>query len=169
MIQNSPGAAVVKPATLTPELRKKAEVTVHALGEAKGQVQRIAEITREELEQVAERYTHAPSTFLAAIVGGVVGSAGGLALTTFAGTALLVTGPLGLAAGAALAVLAFRGRKHWRLERSSQKLRSAVDLVHAEIAGLTPDAPASVRNNLWQQYDRLMAKYNEIAGDSLDD
>ncbi len=170
MIPNPPGTAVVKSAvTLTPELRKKAEATARALVEVRDQVQKVAQVTREELEAVAERYAHAPSTFLAAIVGGVVGSAGGVALTTVAGTALLVTGPLGLAVGAAVAVLAFRGRKYWRLERSTQKLRGALDVLHAEIAGLPPHAPASVRNNLWQQYDRLMAKYNEIAGDSLDD
>ena len=77
MIPNPPGTAVVKSAvTLTPELRKKAEVIARALDEVKDQVQKVAQVTREELEAVAERYAHAPSTFLAAIVGGVVGSAG---------------------------------------------------------------------------------------------
>ncbi len=170
MTQPPSGKALVTLSkTLTPELRKKTEAIARALKSATGQAERLSDVTRRNIEDVAGQYDRAPSSVLAGIVGGVVGSAGGLALTTVAGTALVVTGPLGLALGAALAILAFRGPRYWSLERSTRKLQLALSLIRGEIATLPDDTPASVKISLWQQYERLMEHYGGIVHDSMKD
>lgn len=154
---------------VTPTTKKKIAAVTKSIESVKSDAQRVAQVSRKELEDVAERYSRAPSTFLAAVVGGVVGTAGGITLSTVAGGLLIVTGPLGLALGAALGVLGFRGRNYWRLERATQKTKGATDLLKAEIAALPRDAPPEVRKELYDQYKSLVTIYSRIARDSIDD
>jgi hypothetical protein len=131
--------------------------------------EKIQHVSRHELEEVAEKYSRSPSTFLAAVLGGAIGSAGGIALGTLGGGLLIVTGPIGLAMGAAIAVLTFRGRNYWRIEKATQKAKGAVDFVRAQIDALPSDAPQEVRERLYAQYTRLMDEYSRVAKASIDD
>lgn len=170
MTSDPPGTALVtQPVTLSPEVRRKAEITLRALDETKEDAQKVTALSPDQLRKTAEDYDKAPSSVLAGIVGGVIGSAGGFTLTTFTGAALVVSGPIGLAAGVALGVLSFRGRKYLRLERSSQKTRGALDVLRAELAALPADAPPSAKDAIYEEHARLIRKYGDIATDSLDD
>jgi hypothetical protein len=150
--------------------RARATAVARSVDRFQQKAQRATEVSRRELEEVAEKYARAPSGFLAAIIGGAVGSAGGIALGSVAGGTLVVlTGPIGLAAGAALAVLAFRGRSWFRLERATHKATGAATFFRSELDSLPSDAPEELRKKL---YDNLAAVYDEyarVARDSVDD
>ena len=154
---------------LTPTTRKKIEAVVRSIDQAKSEGDRITQITRQEIERVSGEYNRLPSGVLAGIVGGVIGAGGGFALSTTTGALLAVTGPLGLAMGAALSIYAFRGRSYRRLERATQKLRGALDVIKSEISGLPSDAPKEVKDHLWAEYKSLISTYTQIARESLDD
>lgn len=120
-------------------------------------------VSRYALEEIAERYSRSASSFLAAVLGGALGSTVGLALNNVTGCLL------GLTIGAAAGVLAFRGRNSWRLEKATQKTKEALDLLRAEIGGLPPDAPSEVRDQLYRKYAELMNEYVRVAQGSIDD
>jgi len=149
--------------------RRKAEALSRAIDDTKLEAKRVQQVTAHDIDAVAEKYARAPSAFLAGVVGGVLGSAGGVAVATVGGGALILSGPLGLAVGVALGVLAFRGRNYWRIEKASQKARGAVDLIRAELNALPPDAPSHVREQLYGHYLSVMDEYARIATRSLDD
>lgn len=169
---DDPGTLVAAP-TITvasPEAKKKrAGAIAKSIEGVRRDAQKIQQVSRQELEEVAEKYSRSPSTFLAAVLGGAVGIAGGVALGTVGGTLLIVTGPIGLALGAAAGVLAFRGRNYWRLERATQKATGALDFIRAEINGLPSDAPREVREGLYETYMELMNEYGRVAHGSIDD
>ncbi len=107
--------------TLNRATRKKAEALGHAIDDTEREAKALAPASRQELEAVADRYSRAPSAFLAGVVGGVVGSGGGIAVWVAGGTALALSGPLGLAVGVAVGVLWFRGASWLRLERATHR------------------------------------------------
>lgn len=166
-----PGTGVVigPPASgaLTPTVRKKVTTVSKNITEIKDEAKRLATVSRQELEEVAEKYSRAPSSFLAAIAGGVLGSAGGIALSTLGTAAAIVTVPLGLAFGAAVAVLAFRGKPYWRLESATQKARGAMELIRAQIDSLPADAPPDVKSDLYQIYKDLAQDYARVAHETI--
>lgn len=125
-------------------------------------------VSLRQVDEIAEKYSRAPSTFLAAVIGGVLGSAGGIGLAALGGV-VIVTGPLGLALGAAAGVLAFRGRNYWRLEKTTQKATGALNLIKSQIENLPSNAPASTQQKLYDQYDSVTARYTDIALKCLDD
>src|SRR5262245_7544974 len=87
------------------ETREKARAISRAIEGVKRDAHRLKDGSRQELEEVAERYARAPSAFLAGIVGGALGAAGGVGIAALGGGVMVVTGPIGLALGAALGVL----------------------------------------------------------------
>jgi hypothetical protein len=117
---------------------------------------------RKELEEIAGSYDNATSGKLAGIVGGIIGAAGGFALTTFVGTTIVITGPAGLVLGAALGVLAMRGRTQLKVERETQKLRIALNEIEARVRQLPPDTPRSVRDALWEEYELQVRRYGQL-------
>jgi len=153
---------------LSPVTRERIKTINRSIESVKDDARRIAKVSRQELEEVADRYSRASSTFLAAIVGGTIGSAGGITLGTAGAGALIVTGPLGLALGAGLAVLAFRGRSYWRLEKATQKSRAAAEFIRGQIDSLPPDAPAKIRDGLYDKLGLILEEYARIAHGSLD-
>jgi hypothetical protein len=148
--------------------RRKAQSVTQAIARVKQEARRTEEVSRQEIEDVAQRYAQMPSSVLVGIVGGVAGTVGGVALSTAVGGLLIVTGPLGLAAGAATAILLFRGRKLWQLENDTSKVKGSTEVLKAGITNLPSDAPEEIKKNWYRQYDALMTKYAQIALQSLD-
>lgn len=169
-VKEAGAGVVVVPSTggtLTPVTRKKVATVSKNITEIKDEAKRLATVSRQELEEVAEKYSRAPSSFLAAIAGGVLGSAGGIVLSTFGTAAAIVTGPLGLAFGAAVAVLAFRGRPYWRLENATQKARGAMELIRTQIDSLPAGALPNVKAELYQIYTDLARDYARVAHETI--
>ncbi|WP_152622130.1 hypothetical protein [Archangium violaceum] len=154
---------------LDPATRKKVDAASRSLDDAKHELRRIKQLTKQEIDDVAEKYSRSPSTFLAGVVGGGVGASVGIVAGTLASSTLFLAGPIGLAVGAALGVLTFRGRNHWRIERATHKTKLALELILSQINSLPQNAPRDIRNSLYQQYRELMNEYSKVAINSIDD
>src|SRR5262249_37088649 len=68
-----------------------------------------------------------PSSVLAGFLGGAVGTTagvafGGVVIGAFALPAVVITGPLGMAAGVAAAILMWRGPRTWHIEREVARI-----------------------------------------------
>ena len=108
---------------------------------------------------MADRYSKSPSQMLAGVVGGAFGAAGGIGIASAYGTALMLTGPLGMAVGAAAFVLAYRQGSFAKMERATVHLRMAIDELELRLHGLPENAPPDVRNRLWAVYTDLVTRY----------
>ena len=155
--------------SLSAATRKRAAAVIRSIDIVKLDAQRVTQVSPQELEEVVDKHAWTPSTALAGVVGGTLGTAGGIAVAALSGGMLILTGPLGLAIGGALGVLAFRGRNYRRLERATQKASRAIGLVKTEINALPSHAPAEIRMKLHDQYSSLIIRYSEIARESFDD
>jgi hypothetical protein len=150
-------------------MRRKAKAVIAAADNIKKDAQRVQSVSRQDIEDVAEKYSRASSTFLAAVVGGSIGAAGGLAVGTFGGAVLVVSGPLGLALGAALGVLAFRRPSYWRLERATQKTGAVLNVLRDVAERLPPDAPPELRHKIYDHMDDVVGRFAEVASRTIDD
>lgn len=164
--------AVEKPRRQTrATTRRKAEAFVRSASLVKHEAKQTEQVSVEQVEDIAKRYSLLPSSVLTGIIGGVVGSAGGIAIGTHAvlgAGMLVVTGPLGLALGAAIAILAFRGRNYWRLENSSAKTKGALDVLTSQLAMLPTDAPEDIKAKVYEKYGRVLDEFSRIAEESID-
>jgi hypothetical protein len=149
--------------------KKKAATITRRINAVRNDARRLTHPSLQQIDDVAYKYSRAPSTFLAAVVGGAIGSAGGITLAAIGAGALVLTGPLGLAVGAAVSVLAFRGKSYWRLELATQKTKGAIELIKSEINSLPKDAPEHIRQNLYREYEQLITTYTQVAGDTIDE
>jgi hypothetical protein len=157
---------------LDPTTRVRVASISRLIDDVKDDAKRIIQVSRQELEEVANRYARAPSEFLAGVVGGAIGSAGGVAISIsiLGGGVLVLTGPLGLAVGAALGILAFRGPNQWRLERATQKTSRALSLIKAEINSLPHDSKyPDFENSLYEARAEIIRRYTNVAIKSIDD
>jgi hypothetical protein len=114
------------------------------------------------------------SSVLAGFVGGAVGSTagvtfGGIAIAGFALPAVAITGPLGMAVGVAVALLAWRGPKRWHIEKliSNTRLLLAeiderMDATLKQIDALPRNAPQATRDNLWVSFNQLLHQRRTI-------
>ena len=108
------------------------------------------EIARKDIEEIAESYSGKKSSFLVGVVGAAFGGVGGgLALH---GALIAVSGPVGAALGAALFLLAWRGPAQFQLERATDRMRIALDAIHAQITMLSQDdnTPRDVIDGWWR-------------------
>jgi hypothetical protein len=108
------------------------------------------------------------SSVLAGFLGGSVGATGGVMLSgiVVAGLALpavVITGPLGMAAGVAIAILAWRGKDWWRVEKAIAQTRLRLDEIDArireslkQIDALPAKAPQYVRDAMWKAHAALV-------------
>jgi hypothetical protein len=160
--------SLVPASTLEPATRSRVRTISTQIDDLQHDVQRVTDVSGREIFEVAGQAARAPSAVLAGVIGGTVGAAGGLALGTATGLFVL-TGPFGLAVGAALGVLAFRGRHMLRLERSTQKAQVALGVVQTLIYALPTDAPATTRTKAYARLDEIADEYTRIALDSMDD
>jgi hypothetical protein len=155
--------------SLSPATRKRVAAVIRLIDIVKLDAQRATQVSPRQIEEFADQHAWIPSTALAGVVGGTLGIAGGIVIGTLGGEMLMLAGPLGLAIGAALGVLAFRGRNYRRLERATQKAKSAIGLVKTEINALPSHASPEIRMKLQDQYSSLVTRYSEIARESFDD
>lgn len=153
---------------MNPDTRNQIENAIEQTDKAQEQLDKIEDVSLEQAEQIARRYTKESSSTLVGIVGAIAGGAGGIGLTAAIGTTLIVTGPLGAAARAALAILAWRGKKHWQLERETAKLELALAQIHKQSKALPDDAPPEVRQKWWDIYLTLQSQFERSAVDSLE-
>lgn len=145
-------------------LRAPVVTTLKKLDAQVENIDKATQATRQELEATARRYAKERSSVLAGIIGGALGSIGGIGISTVSVGAFTVggavlTGPIGLAVGAALAVLSWRGTAYLKLERAKERLELAVGTIKAEIQSLPPDAPKETRDRLWDGYNELMTDF----------
>lgn len=90
---------------------------------AKGKIEKLSEI-KQEIEETAKRYARFPSQVLVGIAGGVAGGVAGFAVPVIEGL-LIVSGPLGIAIGAAVSIIGFRqAQSLLTQETRSDKLKS---------------------------------------------
>jgi hypothetical protein len=144
---------------------------VEALNKELDEIERF---DRKEVEEIADKYTTKKSSWLVALTGGIIGGGAGVSVPLISalgvGSGLaVITGPAGMALGAALAILAWRGRKYQRLERETEKVKIALDELEKRIGNLPQDAPSYIKERLWKQYSAISDRYSDIVLESLDD
>ena len=137
--------------------------------EVAADLHRKIEVTRKDIEEIAEVYSGKKSSFLVGVAGAVVGGVGGgFALH---GALIAVGGPVGAALGAALLLLASRGPNQWRLERANDRMRIALDAVQARIAMLSQDktTPRHLIDEWWGTYAVVQNKYKGVVERLIDE
>jgi hypothetical protein len=137
--------------------------------EVAADLHRKIEVTRKDIEEIAEVYSGKKSSFLVGVAGAVFGGVGGgFALH---GALIAVGGPVGAALGAALLLLAWRGPNQWRLERANDRMRIALDAIQARIAMLSQDKtiPHHLINDWWDAYSVVQKKYLAVIERVIDD
>ena len=114
------------------------------------------------------------SSVLAGFLGGAVGSTagvtlGGIAIAGLALPAVAITGPLGMAAGIAVAILAFRGRERWDIEKrisNNRLLLGEIDQrikeILNQIDALPAKTPEDVLKEMWDEVHDLVMKRRVI-------
>lgn len=138
------------------------------------EIDEIERFDRKEVEEIAEKYSTKDSSWLVALTGGIIGGGAGVSvplisvLGVSSGLAV-ITGPAGMALGAALAILAWRGRKYQRLERETKKVKIALDELERRIGNLPQDAPSYIKEKLWRRYSDISDRYSEIVLECLYD
>jgi hypothetical protein len=148
---------------LLPTARAQVETALRETESAVSELQSLTEVTRSDIEEIARQYAGEKSSFLAGVAGGIAGATGGVALGGALGGIVVVTGPAGLALGAALAILAWRGRGHWKLERATERARIGLDTIRGELATLPENTPPEIREELWRGYRDIFEGYREVA------
>lgn len=124
--------------------------------------------------KLAGRMDLLPSSVLAGFLGGAVGSTagiilGGFTIAAIAMPAVAITGPLGMAAGVAAAILMWRGPRTWYIERETARITKVLDEIDLRInkalqqfKQLPKDAPDYIREQHWKQYSQLLRKRADI-------
>jgi hypothetical protein len=72
-------------------------------------------LTMSDVHLTAKKYTLERSSFLVAVIGGIVGGICGICIHRFVGSFVAMTCPAGTGAGVALALLLWRGSCYWEL------------------------------------------------------
>jgi len=120
------------------------------------------------------------SSVLTGFLGGAVGSAAGVtlsgvAIAGFALPAVAITGPLGMAAGVAVAILAWRGRDWWRVEKDIGRAQlhiAQIDIRIREslkqIGELPAKTPQEVRDVYWKAHIALVNQRQQAEGSVSD-
>jgi hypothetical protein len=125
-----------------------------------------------QLIEVPKRLDALRSSVLAGILGAAIGLPGFSLLGLVLGIALPATfaaGGIGLLAGAALAILRWRGRDRWRFEKILDHLKMGlVELderiarLKKEIDGFRGAAPANICEQMWEEYSHLRYQRTQI-------
>lgn len=145
------------------ETRALAESILSENQTVEGELEKVGSISREDIDKIAQDYASKPSTFLAAVVGAVVGASGGISFATYLGGLAVISGPAGMAIGAAVAVLGWRGRSMWRHERAQDNYDTAVKKVDRAIKAVSRDTNRREYDDLIAMRQELTRAYVEVA------
>jgi hypothetical protein len=148
------------------ETRLLVEREIKRLAIATERAGKVTDVSRKEIEEIAKRYAKESSSVLAAIIGAATGAAGGITVSGIFGTAL-VSGPLGMLVGAALAIMSWRGIGYLQLERAEERLDKALLILKRELNYFPQDAPPEIKERLWRDYNELLSIYSSVAKQSL--
>lgn len=143
------------------ETRARIDCAIREAAEAHARLQKFETQTRQRLDDAIAAPARPHSAALAGIIGGFAGAATGMSMAG-SGT-MVVAGPVGAAIGIAVAVLLWRGPAHWRVERATARTEEALALYYQELNRPPADVPATLRENHWERYDRLLASYAALA------
>jgi hypothetical protein len=143
------------------ETRARIDCAIGEADDANARLQKLETQTPRNIDEAVSSRTGPRSSVLAGIVGGFAGAAVGVSLASDG--AMVVAGPVGAAIGIAVAVLAWRGPAHWRVERATERTTEALVLYHQELSRPADGVPANLRDNHWERYDRLMSSYSALA------
>lgn len=130
---------------------------------------KLTEVAHRDIEETAKKYSKEHSSVLFGILGGAAGATGGVLLSGTLGTVAVISGPIGMVAGAALAVLSWRGFSYLQLERAEERLAKSLSILKREIADLPEDTPPYIREKRWREYDRQLSYFSKVADKSLMD
>ena len=130
-----------------------------------------------EIEAVAKTYSSQKSSILAGTVGGIAGAiVGGIVGAILGGVIYRPPGnlveagiPLGIALGAALANLWWRGVSYCRLERATERFGLALDQLKSEIRSMPENVSSGVHERIIEAYYALVDRYTEVAYRSIRD
>jgi threonine dehydrogenase-like Zn-dependent dehydrogenase len=147
--------------------REEAQQLLKDAAELNLQIEAALGFAAKDIRARAEEAATSTAPVLFATLGAGLGGVGAAWATYALDYALFVTGPIGLILGAALGVLIYRGPKYIALERSLEKLDMALTRIGARLASLPPDAPADVRDQLWNSYRELSARYTTLVESGL--
>lgn len=143
------------------ETRARIDCAIREAGEASAQLRKLDTQMGQNVDDVIRPHAGPRSSVLAGIVGGFAGAAAGVSMAS--GDAVVVAGPVGAAIGVAVAVLAWRGPAHWRVERATDRTETALALYYQELNRPANDVPPSLRESHWDRYDRLLSSYAALA------
>jgi len=183
MADSPPSTKVVtKPAANLPAVVKpQAAKKISELKKSQNELTKLETDQPDQIIKYAGLMDLLRSSVLAGFLGGTVGTTagitfGGLAIAGFSLPAIAITGPLGMTAGIALALLAWRGPSQWRLEKrlSNMKplLSSIDDRIEAsnkQIGALPANAPEHVREAMWRAHVALIEQRSEIESSHRED
>jgi hypothetical protein len=122
-----------------------------------------------EIEAVAKTYSSQKSSILAGTVGGIAGAILGGVIYRPPGNLVEAGIPLGIALGAALANLWWRGVSYCRLERATERFGLALDQLKSEIRSMPENVSSGVHERIIEAYYALVDRYTEVAYRSIRD
>lgn len=123
----------------------------------------IDKVSLQTFEDVAKRYSLERSPTIAGVIGASAGATAGIGLSAALAPALMALfGPAGMVIGAGVAILAWRGIRHQKNERSLDTLKDNIKTLKDEITELTANgAPGDVVASLWSHYKASFADHFE--------
>jgi hypothetical protein len=160
--------------TNLPALRPVSENKITELRRASNELEKLDLDKPGQILKWAGQMDLMRSSVLAGFLGGAVGSTagitlGGIAIAGFALPVAALTGPLGMAAGVAVAILAFRGPERLRIEKqisNGRLLLEEIDNRYKEImnqiGALPKNTPDEVRGALWDEVHELIRRRRAI-------
>lgn len=124
---------------------------------------------KDGVNRVISDYERRSTEYLVGTLGALTGSVAvplvalkaGLVATLFTPLA-----PIGLLAGAALAIVTYRGPGEWRLLRAARKFEKLSNQYRHELNQLSQlkDVPPEVVTDLWNAYRDALRRFRSVAG-----
>jgi hypothetical protein len=134
--------------------------TIDRLTKTASQIDRSA---LQSFEDIAKRYSLQRSQTVAGAIGASAGATAGISLSAaLAPGFMALFGPAGMVIGVGVAILAWRGARHRKNERSLDTLGDNIKVLKEEIAQLKEaGAPDEVIASLWSHYKASFADHFE--------
>lgn len=136
---------------------------VKRIDEGLEKAKKVDSVTSRQLEETAKRYSGLRPVALFGIVGGAIGSVGGLALGSWLGASVILTGPVGLAAGAALFAFIYKQKYNHQQEVTTENFEVAYEALKVKYDD--QDISPKLKQSIEEQMIELVKDYgNRIKG-----